>query len=141
MDLGTERRLLQLATAAGSMVPLLAGLAGMLQGPEMIRGMSGVPADLDSHYRYLSGLLCGIGLGFLSCIGAVEERGRRFQLLGAIVLVGGLGRLLSAIELGLPGLPHRLALGMETAVMAALMLWQWRVARRWRRSKQAPDVA
>lgn len=127
---GVERRLLQGAIALGSMVPVLAGGAGMIEGPEMIRGLgAAASADLDSHMRYLSGLLCGIGIGFLSCIPNVEARARRFQLLGAIVLVGGLGRALSLIDIGPPGLEHRLALGMELGVMPALMLWQWRVAR------------
>jgi hypothetical protein len=65
MDSATERRLLQIAVGFGSLVPILAGGAGMLSGPEMVGG--GAAADLDSHMRYLSGLLFGIGLGFASC--------------------------------------------------------------------------
>jgi hypothetical protein len=147
MDFSVERRLLQLAIALGSLVPLLAGAAGMLLGPDMIGGVvQPVPPDLDSHMRYLSGLLCGIGLGFLSCIPRIEEKGRRFQLLGAVVLLGGAARALSLFEVGLPGLGHRLALGMELGTVPVLMLWQWRVARRarpagaaggfWRRKSQ-----
>ena len=139
MDLGTERRLLQIAIGIGSLVPILAGGAGMLSGPEIVRGAGAapVPADLDSHMRYLSGLLFGIGIGFVSCIPRIEERSARFQLLGAIVLVGGLGRALSLFDVGLPGLEHRLALGMELGTVPVLLLWQWRVARRSRRGGDA----
>ena len=126
-----ERRLLQLAIALGCVVPLAAGGSGMLVGPGMIGGVAQpVPADLDSHMRYLSGLLCAIGIGFLTCIPRIEEKGARVRLLGALVILGGLGRALSLFEIGLPGLAHRLALGMELGTVPVLMAWQWRIARR-----------
>jgi hypothetical protein len=99
-----------------------------------------VLADLDSHMRYLSGLLLGIGIGFASCVPAIEERSARFRLLGAIVLVGGAGRALSLFDVGLPGLAHRLALGMELGTVPVLLLWQWRVARRFRRGGEAGSL-
>jgi len=133
--LGLERRLLQLAIAIGSLIPLLAGGLGMLNGAEIVRGTPApVPPDLDSHFRYLSGLLFALGLGFLSCIPRIEGQSRRFRLLGAIVLVGGLGRALSLFDIGLAGVEHRLALGLELGTMPLLLLWQWRVARTARRT-------
>ncbi len=131
MTLRLERLLLQLAIALGSLVPLLAGAAGMITGPAMVGGAEGpLPPNFDSHLRYLSGLLCAIGIGFVSCIPHVESKGARFQLLGALVMVGGVGRALSLIDIGPPGTAHRLALGMELGTMPLLMLWQWRIARR-----------
>jgi len=139
MDLRIEKRLLQVAVAIACLVPLLAGGSAMLRGPDILGGVDPpIPPDLDSHMRYLSGLLFGIGLAFLACIPRIEEQGRRFQLLGAVVIVGGIGRVLSLIDIGLPSLPHRLALGMELGTVPALMLWQWRLARRWRREGRAP---
>jgi len=138
MDLRTEKRLLQLAVAIGCLVPLLAGGAGMIGGVDVLRGVTApAPTDLDSHMRYLSGLLFGLGVAFLTCIPRIEEQGRRFRLLAAVVLAGGLGRLLSLVDIGLPGLEHRLALGMELGTVPALTLWQWRLARRWRRARAA----
>jgi uncharacterized BrkB/YihY/UPF0761 family membrane protein len=133
MDLATERRLLQIAIGIGCLVPILAGGAGMLWGPQIGEASGPVPADLDSHMRYLSGLLFAIGIGFASCIPKIEERSARFRLLGAIVLIGGAGRAFSLFDVGLPGLGHRLALGMELGTVPMLMLWQWRVARLVRR--------
>lgn len=125
-----ERRLLQAAVTMACLVPLLAGLAGVLQGPEMVRGVAmPVAADQDSHFRYLSGLLLGLGLGFLSCVPRIEARGARFRLLGAIAVVGGLSRATSLIAIGVPGAEHQLALAMELGVLPLLMAWQWRVER------------
>ena len=132
MRIELERRALQVAVMLACSVPLLAGGAGMAMGADFVRGVDGGPADLDSHFRYLSGLLAGIGIGFLSCIPRIEDRTARFRLLTLIVLIGGAGRAVSAIETGLPGLEHRIALGLELGVTPLLMLWQRRVARRWR---------
>ena len=125
----TERRLLQLAVALGCAVPLLAGGAGMIEGPAFLRGVErGVPPDLDSHFRYLSGLLFAAGLGFASCIPGIEAKTGRFRLLALLVFVGGLGRLASYATVGTPGGGHVFGLGMELVAMPLLVLWQARVA-------------
>ncbi len=121
-----SHRLLQIAIMIGSMVPVLAGLVGILLGPEMVN-MAASPT-MDSHYRYLSGLLLGIGLGFLSCIPSIVNKTARFQLLASIVVVGGLGRLFSLIVAGTPNKQMLFGLGMELAVTPLLALWQWRIA-------------
>ena len=127
----TEKRLLQATITALCLVPLLAGGAGMVEGPIFVRDVGTVaPPDLDSHFRYLSGLLFAIGLGFLTCVPRIEAKGARMRLLAAIVVIGGLGRALSLASTGWPGIEHRLALGMELLVTPLLVLWQGRIARR-----------
>ncbi|HYF56847.1 MAG TPA: DUF4345 domain-containing protein [Salinarimonas sp.] len=122
-----ERRWLQGAVALGCLVPLSAGFSGVLMGPALT-GDTATGAG-DSHYRYLSGLLLGIGLMFVSTIPAIETKGARFRLLTAIVVIGGLGRALGYAVIGAPGLPMILALAMELAVTPLLCLWQARIAR------------
>jgi uncharacterized MnhB-related membrane protein len=125
-----ERRWLQGAVAVGCLVPVSAGLAGVLLGP----GLTGDTASVagDSHYRYLSGLLLGIGLMFVSTIPAIEAKGPRFRLLTGIVVIGGVGRAVGYAALGAPDLAMTLALGMELAVTPLLCLWQARIARTFR---------
>jgi Domain of unknown function (DUF4345) len=124
-----ERRLLQAAVALGCVVPLLAGGAGTIEGPAMLRGVgANVPADLDSHYRYLSGLLLAIGLGFASCIPGIERKTSRFRLLALLVVIGGLGRLLGLALSGVPGTGHAFGLAMELGTVPLLVLWQARMA-------------
>jgi len=132
-----ELRLFQAAASIAALVPLTAGTLGMIEGPEMLRGVGAAPVDLDSHYRYLSGLLAGIGVGFVSCIPAIERRGARFRLLGFIVVLGGLARLGSLIGAGTPGAGHLFGLGMELVVVPLLMLWQARLARNQERRERA----
>ena len=124
-----ERRLLQLAVALGCVVPLLAGGSGVLEGPEFLHGVaSPAAAELDSHFRYLSGLLLAIGIAFASCIPGIERKTGRFRLLALLVFVGGLGRLLGLASSGLPGPGHEFGRAMELVAVPLLVLWQARVA-------------
>jgi hypothetical protein len=100
----------------------------MLFGPAMLGIIGG--GDLDSHYRYLSGLLFAVGLGFASTVRDIESRGARFRLLTVIVGVGGVGRLLALVTAGPPSGSMLAALTMELVITPALALWQYRVSRR-----------
>ena len=134
-----ERRLLQLAVALGCLVPLFAGSVGILRGPEMLRGVGDhIPADLDSHFRYLSGLLLAVGLAFATCVPGIERKTARFRLLAFLVFVGGLGRLHSLASMGMPGTGHLFGLAMELAAVPLLVLWQGRVAARRREPRASP---
>ncbi|NJC34241.1 hypothetical protein GGR88_001715 [Sphingomonas jejuensis] len=124
----TERRLLQVAVGLACLVPLLAGGIGVLRGAAFLRAAPLV--DLDSHVRYLSGLLLAIGVGFAASIPAIEQHGARMRTLGLLVVTGGLARLLSLYHDGLPSAGHRFGLVMELIIVPALLLWQARVAQR-----------
>ena len=124
-----ERRALQLAVAAGSLVPIGAGGAGVFLGVRLADPSAIGSADLDSHFRYLSGLLLAIGLGFASTVPEIQARGRRFRLLTGIVVLGGAGRLFSILTIGVPSSVMVAALVMELAVTPALAIWQRRAER------------
>ncbi len=127
----TEKKLLQTATALACLVPLSMGALSVLRSAAVLRGVAEpVPIDLDSHFRYLSGLLLGTGLVFLACLPRIERHRPIFLALGAIILVGGLARLLSLAQLGSPSAGHRFGLVMELVIVPLIVLWQGRVARR-----------
>jgi Domain of unknown function (DUF4345) len=127
-----ERRLLQIVVAVASLIPISAGAIGVLFGPAMVQ-VDFVPAAADSHYRYLSGLLLGVGCAFVSTVPRIELLGARFRTLTGIVVIGGLGRLVSLWVRGYPDLPMLFGLVMELCVTPGLALWQGRVASRTRR--------
>lgn len=102
----------------------------MIEGPAFLHGVaSPAPPDLDSHFRYLSGLLFATGIGFATCIPGIELKTARFRLLAFLVFVGGLGRLHSLASVGMPGGGHMFGLAMELVAVPLLVLWQARVAR------------
>ncbi len=126
----SERLALQVCVALGGCVPVGAGLAGVVMGPWLASGVTLVPIPLDSHFRYLSGLLLAIGVAFWSTIPGIAQAGPRFRLLSGLVFVGGLGRLVSLLTLGAPDAPMLFGLAMELLVTPALAFWHARVARR-----------
>ena len=131
MSPALERLLLQGAVAIASLVPLTMGGLSILRGADLLKGMDPpFPVDLDSHYRYLSGLLLGIGLVFLASIPRIERRRTVFLTLGAVILAGGLARLWSLLDAGVPSAGHRFGLVMELVAVPLIVLWQGRVARR-----------
>ncbi len=125
-----EKRLLQAVVAVACLLPLIVGGQGIVHGPAPFGHLAEVPRDLDSHFRYISGIFFATGLGFASCIPDIERKGPRFRLLGGLIVVGGLSRLVSLLAVGVPSRGHVLGLGMETVVVPLLMVWQWRFARR-----------
>jgi hypothetical protein len=123
-----SRRLLQAAIAVGGLVPVTAGIGGVVLGAAGL----GLGGDLsaDSHVRYLSGLLLGIGLAFWSSIPNIEARTGRIRLLTAIVFLGGLARLLAFRDTGTPSPVMLGAIVMELIVTPLICLWQSIIARR-----------
>jgi hypothetical protein len=124
-----ERRLLQATVAILCVVPLAAGGAGVLFGPGMIASVAGAPVALDSHFRYLSGLLLGLGLVFLSCVPSIERKTARFRLAAVPVVCGGLARAASLAVMGVPTPWHLVGLAIELGAVPLLLLWQARHAR------------
>ncbi len=128
MDELREKRLLQAVMVLGCIVPITGGLLGIIYGASWRADVSNI--TLDSHVRYLSGLLLAIGLGFLSAIPTIEKQSARVSVLSAIVIVGGLARLYGVAVDGWPAPPMVFALVMELGVVPLLWLWQKRIARR-----------
>lgn len=121
-----NRTLFQLAVVIGGCVPVSAGGAGVLFGPHFLDTASTL--DADSHFRYLSGLLLGIGLCFWSLVPNIEIEGVKFRTLAFVVFAGGCGRLFAILAVGTPSPGMLAALAMELGVTPLLCLWQWRVS-------------
>jgi hypothetical protein len=113
-----QRNVLRLCVGIAAIVPVAGGLSGAILS---LGGANGWSAD---HYRYLSGLLLAIGLGFWSTIPNIERHASRFRLLTGLVLVGGLCRLLG-VALGDSLSPAvAAALAMELVATPLLCFWQ-----------------
>ena len=121
-----ERIALQWTVALAAIVPIGTGAGGAFEGTQFF-GLEG-PASADSHVRYLSGLLLGIGLIFVASVYRIERHTERFQILGAIVVLGGMVRFLAALNDGPPGAVIVFSLVMELGVTPLILAWQARVA-------------
>lgn len=140
IPLSYEKRLLQLVLLIVSLIPVSAGFMGVWKGPAFF-DIAGAPISADSHIRYLSGLLLGIGLLVWWIIPRVGQRDDVFATVTAIVFVGGLSRLWSRIEVGQPNSMMSAALFVEFALTPALYFWHLRIARKAARSKSPLSCA
>jgi hypothetical protein len=121
------RRNLQIAIAIAGIVPVGAGLGGILLGPGFVGEPNALP-DITSMYAYLSGLLLGIGLIFYASIPHIERHTMRVRMLTLIVVIGGLARLASVFLHGVPGGSMWFGMVMELVVTPFLCWWQSRIA-------------
>ena len=133
-----ERRYLQRTVALLALVPVAAGLFGAMFGPALTGDRVSVSAD--SHFRYLSGLLFGIGILFWSTVPGIEEKTGRFRLLALLVFIGGLGRLTGLLLTDLPSLYMLSGLALELVVTPLVALWQTRVANRYADTADIADL-
>lgn len=118
-----ERRLLQVAVFLAALVPISAGLWGALGH------LGAISFGGESHGRYLSGLLLGIGLIYWWTIPAIERRGSVFRPLAVVVVMGGLVRLAGSPWTGISYAVWA-PLVMELGVTPLLAIWRERVERR-----------
>jgi hypothetical protein len=118
---------LQILVTLLALIPITVGAAGIWAGPASI-GLVDVPRDLDSHFRYLSGIFMALGFVFWSCVPDIERKGALFRVASALVVTGGLGRLLAYATQGSPSDFHVAGLVMELVVVPGLAVWQARVA-------------
>lgn len=128
-SMNRERKLLQQSVAIVATIPVATGLYGVLFGPALTGDAVSISAE--SHFRFLSGLLLGIGLCFWSTLPGIEDKTNRFRLLTLLVVIGGLGRLIGLALTGLPSLFMIGGLIVELVVAPVLCLWQTRVANRY----------
>jgi hypothetical protein len=122
-----SRRLLQIAVLGFGLVPVGAGLDGIIRGAALA-GPGPFSASLNSDFSYLSGLLLAIGIGFYSTVPRIELRTGRFRLLTGLVIIGGLGRLYSMITVGVPDGAMVFGQIMELIVTPLLCVWQGIIA-------------
>lgn len=125
----SEKRVLQIVVAVLALTPVLTGLAGVALGPGFLGGEQPWPADLDSHFRFMSGVFLAVGLAWYSCIPGIEGKTSRFRLLAAMTFAGGLARLYSLALAGAPSAGHLAGLGVELGAVPLLVLWQTRLSR------------
>ncbi len=128
------KRALQLVVGMLALVPIMAGVAGIWSGPAFLQLEKPWPADLDSHFRFLSGVFIALGIAWYSCIPDIGNKTGRFRLLAALTFSGGMARLLSLFIAGAPSAGHQAGLCIELVVVPLLVLWQWVI------SAQTPET-
>jgi hypothetical protein len=138
-----SRRALQIVVGLLGIIPLAAGLLGLLAGVEDPRYGGGVPSlvVLDSNIRFHAGVWFGLGLTLYWLIPTIERQTVLFRALWAMILIGGIGRLVSMAMLGWPPARTVAFAALEIIGAPLFVWWQSRVAKDERRRDPRPELA
>jgi hypothetical protein len=116
-----ERMLLQIAFALAGLVLIVFGLAGVFFGASFA-DLSG-NVEMDSYFRFLKGMLLGIGLIYWSSIPDIARHGERISVVTFILVLGAVPRLIAVIAHGVPTIG--ILVGLAGELIFAPLLWLW----------------
>jgi hypothetical protein len=123
-----SKKSLQISIGLLALAPLVSGIAGLkgIYNPLFSRDL---PVDkiLDSNLRFLNGVSIGLSLAVYAVIPNIEKEVLAFRIICAAIFLGGLGRLLSISELGIPSLPFPILVVIELLSPPILVCWQYSI--------------
>jgi Domain of unknown function (DUF4345) len=122
------KKALQMTIAILSSVPLTIGVIGIVLGTRRWLPTNMITPDFDSHYRYIAGYYVSLGLLGLWIIPKIERHTGLFRVICASVFMGGVGRVASIVQVGLPG-PMGIFFTVFELCFPLLILWQTKVSR------------
>lgn len=126
-----SKRALQIATAVLGAVPVLTGIVTLFGLSDPIYASAGLPANalLDSNLRFFGGIWLGLGLAIYWLIPDIEKQTALFRILWGMIFLGGVGRLLSMVFLGLPPVPFIAFTVLEIVGAPLFIAWQAKLAK------------
>jgi len=126
-----SRRTLQIAMAVLACVPLVTGLLAMMGIDDPLFRALNLPRDgaLDSNMRFFAGVWFALGLAAAWLVPRIERETSLFRALWLMIFVGGIGRLLSMLLVGLPLAPFIGFTALEIVGAPFFVWWQANVAR------------
>jgi hypothetical protein len=132
-----SRRALQIVTGILGVIPTATGLVGLLGLRDPLYVRFGVVPNvaLDSNLRFFAGVWLGVGVVLFWILPRIERQGDVFRALWGMILLGGVGRLLSIADAGLPPAPFLGVLALEIVGAPLFVLWQRRIELRTARAE------
>jgi hypothetical protein len=89
------------------------GVTGTFYGPQWLPDLSAISPTLDSEYRFLSLLAAALGVVLLWTARAPEQHMALLSIVLTGTFLGGIARLGSALEVGVPERPALIATAIE----------------------------
>ena len=121
-----QRALKVLVTLFGGACIVIA-LAHVLLGSAIVPSGAALNPTTDSEDRFYAAMFLGFGSALVWCARDLHGRARAFDALMLIFLIGGVARLLSLLQLGLPH-PLFIVLGAVELVLPPLLWWWYKRA-------------
>ena len=104
-------------------------LPGILMGGDYVLETDLVTAHLDSEIRFLSTLAGGYAVLFFYLIKEVEKKLGIILIIALSALFGGMMRVISLVQYGLPPLEAQIAIGLEFVMPLVVLTLRHRIAK------------
>lgn len=123
------RKTLQVLIFLFGITDIFIALLHIVLGPAAIPGSIPVNATMDSEDRFYATLFLAYGVALLWCIPDIEKKSRVVYFLMATFFIGGLARLVSIAQVGLPNDFFIAMTAIELVLPLVLATMQYRIAR------------
>jgi predicted membrane channel-forming protein YqfA (hemolysin III family) len=125
-----SKKALQITSGLLGAIPVLTGIITMFGISDPIYAGAGIPANalLDSNLRFFGGIWFVLGLALYYVIPRIEHETLVFRIIWGMIFVGGIGRLLSIVLVGLPPVPFIGFTVLEIVGAPLFIAWQSRVS-------------
>ncbi len=123
------RTWLQVLIGLFAVTDIFIALLHITLGPSVIPGSIPVNATMDSEDRFYATLFLAYGVALLWCIPDIENKSRVVYFLMATFFVGGLARLVSMAQVGLPNDFFIAMTAIELILPLVLAAMQYRISR------------
>lgn len=124
----TAKRTLQGLLALLSLLPLIVGALGFIEGAALFLPVGAATPKLDSQFRYLSAWDIGLVMIVWWIIPQIEHQTALFRIICFAVFLGGVGRILAWYVTGWPGIAFLTVMAIELLI-PLLIPWQAYLAR------------
>jgi hypothetical protein len=122
------RLLCLIPLGTGALDLLLGGRALSTVGTQLTAEALADPS-LNSQLRFFGAIWLGFGVLLWHASSDLKAHATGFRLLCAALILSGIGRLISLLQLGVPAAPFVAAMGVELVVMPAVLWWHWYLLR------------
>jgi xanthosine utilization system XapX-like protein len=121
---------LKLSVRILSVIPCLTGLLDLVLGVKamvvsggMLHDSAVSDASLNSQIRFFGAIWLGIGVLLWRCSADLKVNASLFQTIVWILILSGVGRLMSFLQFGMPSPPLFAAMLLELLGMPLLLWW------------------
>jgi hypothetical protein len=126
-----SKKTLQIILAILSLIPIFTGGLDLILGARSLNVVgSSISLEavndivLDSQIRFLASIWLGFGIILVWTIPSIDRQTILFRLLMGGVFLGGIGRLASAVLVGVPPIQFIAVIILELIIIPILVLWQ-----------------
>ena len=119
---------LQIILGILSLIPAMVSILGVTKGVGRFSAPISATADFDSHYRYIAGYYLSLSFFVWWIIPQIEKHTTALKIICGGVFIGGVGRVFSMFEVGMP---NASAIGFTCLelMLPLLCIWQARLGK------------